>query len=236
VQYVEGNILRLEKGLIIHQVNCHGVMSKGASGSIQTKWPRVFEEYVKACEKLSPKGCLGCVQFVDVTSSLVVANSFSQLDYGDPRVTGEVYTDVDKLVEGGHVDLARRLDGAARRIAGAAHVGFEHEVPAQIEDACEDDYQNRYDERSLDEGLAALVEIAVLTRLQHIRVAASNIPLVLAARHVIDNSGHPVDGFLPDGIELTAETHDEQHRSEDDDADEDGVLGRSLSARRFELG
>lgn len=99
MQYVEGNILRLEKGLIIHQVNCHGVMSKGASGSIQTKWPRVFEEYVKACEKLSPKGCLGCVQFVDVTSSLVVANSFSQLDYGDPRVTGEVYTDVDKLVE-----------------------------------------------------------------------------------------------------------------------------------------
>lgn len=98
MDFIRGSILDVPSGIIVQQVNCLGVMGAGLAKAIRCKWPKVFDEYSYLCGRLDPKGLFGCVQFVDVGRGLTVANSFSQLGFGDSRKTGKVYTDTGVLV------------------------------------------------------------------------------------------------------------------------------------------
>jgi O-acetyl-ADP-ribose deacetylase (regulator of RNase III) len=41
----EGDLLTLEKGILVHGCNCLGAMGSGIAGLIRKKWPVIFSEY-----------------------------------------------------------------------------------------------------------------------------------------------------------------------------------------------
>ena len=69
----------VSKGLIIHGVNCQGVMGSGVAKAIKEKWPNVYTEF-----KRNSKGpeMLGKVQIVAVEPGLYVGNAYTQEYYG----------------------------------------------------------------------------------------------------------------------------------------------------------
>lgn len=84
------NILSVTHGIIVHQVNCQGVMGAGIALQIRHKWPEVYEQYRKFKFKL------GQIQLVKITNSLYVCNLAGQDRYGRE----ERYTDYDALKKG----------------------------------------------------------------------------------------------------------------------------------------
>lgn len=86
---IEKDILTVEKGIIVHQTNCQGVMGTGMALAIKQKWPHVFQEYKEFCSQFSLKSnALGCVQLVKANDNIYVCNLFGQDRYGrDKRYT-----------------------------------------------------------------------------------------------------------------------------------------------------
>lgn len=77
------NLLEVENGIIVHQVNCQGKIGKGLAKDIANKYPKVKEEYLK---KFQNEGWqLGEVQFVQVKDNLWVANVAGQQYWGENR-------------------------------------------------------------------------------------------------------------------------------------------------------
>lgn len=76
------DILTVENGLILHQVNAKGVMGAGLALQIRRKWPVVYEMY----RDNTP--ILGQAQFVPVSDTLDVVNVCAQQGYG----RGECHT------------------------------------------------------------------------------------------------------------------------------------------------
>jgi hypothetical protein len=81
------NILLNPSGVIVHQVNCLGVMGSGIAKSIKQMYPPAFKQYEAMCDAVpDPRkfSLLGQVQFVNVSEhegkALMIANMFSQLD------------------------------------------------------------------------------------------------------------------------------------------------------------
>lgn len=100
--FVEGNILsdandELGRRVIVcHQVNCQGVMGAGLAKQIRTRFPQVFDQYVKACfNATQASDLLGRVQIVPVIkeAGYSIANIFGQNRYG----RNGCYTDYDAL-------------------------------------------------------------------------------------------------------------------------------------------
>lgn len=77
-----GDILNVERGIIVHQTNCVGVMGGGLAAAIRSKWPHVNDEYEFLCWRVPKTILLGRVQFVPVSSKLTVCNLFGQLEPG----------------------------------------------------------------------------------------------------------------------------------------------------------
>lgn len=87
MKQVIGDITTVEKGYILQQVNCQGVMGSGVAKAIYTKWPIVRREYLKYCRDKSgvqSSSILGAIQVVRVgeEDDLYVVNMFTQDTYG----------------------------------------------------------------------------------------------------------------------------------------------------------
>ncbi len=90
------DILKVTRGIIVHQVNCKGVMGCGIASAIRKKWPKVYFLYKKEANKAE----LGNIQLVKINDELFVVNMFSQFGYGrDRRYTdyGAVKTCLQKI-------------------------------------------------------------------------------------------------------------------------------------------
>ena len=117
-----GDITTIEKGYIMHQVNCQNVMGAGVAKALATKYPQVKEAYHEFAKKYpNPKDRLGLIQPVTINPKLVICNSFTQFTYGNSSKTGKVYTDENKLI-----DALSRLDQKAKQHGMPAY------VPARI--------------------------------------------------------------------------------------------------------
>jgi O-acetyl-ADP-ribose deacetylase (regulator of RNase III) len=81
-----GNLLDVPTGLLVHQVNCLGFMGAGIARNVREKWPQVYAEYKKICDKYRGKEdvLLGRVQGVRISSNplLIMVNLFSQKTIG----------------------------------------------------------------------------------------------------------------------------------------------------------
>ena len=74
--------MKIDNGIICHQVNCMGKMGAGLALKIRKKWPIVYQRYFRDEIKL------GSVQIIQVAPSLIVANLVGQYGYGrDKRYT-----------------------------------------------------------------------------------------------------------------------------------------------------
>ena len=93
------DILRVDHGLIAHQVNCRGKMAAGLAGKISKKWPVVKRDYLKVCDQSSGDAhLLGFSLISKISHGLYVASIFGQLNYG--RANGVCYTNYAALIEG----------------------------------------------------------------------------------------------------------------------------------------
>ena len=93
-----GNLLNSGADVIIHQVNCLGVMGTGVARQIRERWPEVYKAYQKKCAECEkyPDYLLGHTQIVPIGNNKYIANVFGQLGYG-PGCSHTVY---DKLESG----------------------------------------------------------------------------------------------------------------------------------------
>jgi O-acetyl-ADP-ribose deacetylase (regulator of RNase III) len=91
-RFVQQDLLRIERGIIAHQVNCQGKMGAGLARDIHRRYPIVFKQYKKACDLHTLK--VGKIQLIKVSDTpLYLANLAGQVDYG----IGQRYTDYEGL-------------------------------------------------------------------------------------------------------------------------------------------
>lgn len=84
-----GNILSVEDGIIVQQVNCMGVMGAGLAKQLRSKYPGIFPAYrdfidreMRAASSKDESTLLGKAFFYQPTGSLMIANCFGQRHYG----------------------------------------------------------------------------------------------------------------------------------------------------------
>jgi O-acetyl-ADP-ribose deacetylase (regulator of RNase III) len=113
IQTIEGNVLSLQEGIVVHGCNCQGVMGSGVAQGVRTLWPDVYEAYRTHHRRVGLH--LGDVVTVghpawtqnkqvnrhlnDTTEQLperlIVVNALTQDEYG--RDSSRVYVDYDGL-------------------------------------------------------------------------------------------------------------------------------------------
>ena len=87
---VSGNILDITEGVIIHQLNCKGVMGAGLAKQIKLKWPAVFQVYKKHLSQQGESRALGTISIYNISNSIHVVNLYGQKEYG--RAKNITYT------------------------------------------------------------------------------------------------------------------------------------------------
>lgn len=101
VQDCQGDLLESQATIIVHQVNCMGVMGSGVAKGIREKWEHVYTKYVEACEAVSDKhGLLGTILPVPLRfggRTKYVVNLFGQYRFG---YDGKRYTSYDAVYDG----------------------------------------------------------------------------------------------------------------------------------------
>lgn len=93
---IQKDILTVDKGVIVQQVNMLGVMGAGLALQIAKKWPIVLTRYIGLLNRGFVS--LGDVQLIHVSEHLFVANIFAQ--YGVGGTTKENSTDLNALKKG----------------------------------------------------------------------------------------------------------------------------------------
>jgi hypothetical protein len=93
---INKDILTVDKGVIVHSVNCIGAVG-GLAGAIARKWPNNAKEYRAHIERQKlPIMLLGTVFDVNVAHNVIVANLFGQNKVG----TNERQTEYAALIAG----------------------------------------------------------------------------------------------------------------------------------------
>lgn len=88
MQIVDGDIFACDTDVILHQVNCQGVMGSGVAKQVHEKYPKVYQMYKHICDWYhNERVLLGCAQGVSVESlvtgkELTIVNLFAQYQYG----------------------------------------------------------------------------------------------------------------------------------------------------------
>lgn len=100
-EVVDGDLLESCEDVIIHQVNCQGVMGSGVAKAIRDKYPRVYELYKDKCNKCkSTSDMLGSIQIIQIsttdTKPNYCVNMYAQNHYG---YTGQQYTSLEAFRE-----------------------------------------------------------------------------------------------------------------------------------------
>lgn len=93
---INKDILTVDKGVIVHSVNCIGGVG-GLAGAIARKWPKNASEYIAHIKRQKlPIMLLGSVFEVNVAHNVIVANLFGQNNVG----TKERQTEYSALIAG----------------------------------------------------------------------------------------------------------------------------------------
>ena len=93
INHVKGDIFKGDADIIIHQVNCQGVMGSGVAKQVKDLYPNVYVHYREYCKDFTPEEMLGTVFMVPIDNKpRFVANFFSQNDFG---YDGNCYTNYE---------------------------------------------------------------------------------------------------------------------------------------------
>lgn len=95
MNYLNGNLFDSKAPVLVHQVNCRGVMGSGVAKQVKDRYPYVYQEYVQYCKERPVNELIGSCLIVPIpNSSQYVANIFGQINYG---TDGRKYTSYDAL-------------------------------------------------------------------------------------------------------------------------------------------
>lgn len=91
VKHQIGDITTVTSGIILHQVNCQNAMGSGVARALFLKWPLVKTRYHEFNKNKQPEQLLGELDTFFVDKDIMVANSYSQLNFGysNKRFTNE---------------------------------------------------------------------------------------------------------------------------------------------------
>jgi putative nucleotidyltransferase with HDIG domain len=100
------DLFGITDGILCQQVNCCGAYGAGLSGAISNKYREVFSDFqetyltspVENEHDRAHRSQFGKSRLIQCEDNLFVANIYSQIYYGNPKITGKTYTDVDALV------------------------------------------------------------------------------------------------------------------------------------------
>lgn len=101
----KGNLLEQTEGILVHGVNCQGVMGGGIAAQIRQQFPQVYKDYLEvySCQgqrhvaDKTKQTLLGKVVYTQITPTLIIASAFTQLDFGrDPNRVYVDYAAVEK--------------------------------------------------------------------------------------------------------------------------------------------
>lgn len=70
-----------DKRIIIHQVNCKGVMGAGFAKQVKDKYPQLFKNYRERCMMFDYTELLGTNYYYE-DENIIIVNMFSQNNYG----------------------------------------------------------------------------------------------------------------------------------------------------------
>lgn len=96
IDHIIGDLLQAKADVIVHQVNCQGVMGAGVARQIREQFPNTFQEYRALCMQYQGRTheLLGQCQYVK-EDPFVICNAFGQNFY----FRNSVQTQYDKLRE-----------------------------------------------------------------------------------------------------------------------------------------
>ena len=101
IKTINGDLLKAEEDIIVHQVNCQGKFGSGIALQVKNKFPTAYEDYMKIMKNnKGKKEMLGQVYVSMIkteTSCKYIAHLFSQFNYG---YDGKRYTDYEALYRG----------------------------------------------------------------------------------------------------------------------------------------
>ena len=89
MQIIDGNILDVDYGVVMHQVNCRRVMGAGVAKQLRAKYPQHYQEY------LATQPILGHILPTRIHGDLYIVGLYAQDGFGRDRV----YTDYQALAE-----------------------------------------------------------------------------------------------------------------------------------------
>lgn len=109
LQFVEGNLLDVSEGYVMHGCNAQGVMGSGVAKQLRDKYPRIYRDYVAGLEtvRYNRGNPLGEVFVSYITPKLFVCNAITQEFYGRDAKQYVDYGAIDRATEY-VVQLARR--------------------------------------------------------------------------------------------------------------------------------
>ena len=118
---INKDILTVEKGVIVHSVNCIGGVG-GLAGAIARKWPINAEKYRShVWNQASPIMLLGSVFEVNVAHNVIVANLFGQNNVG----TNERQTEYSALIAGFKRIASTHFEGNDKETISFCGIGHE---------------------------------------------------------------------------------------------------------------
>lgn len=82
------DILNIKKGIIVHGVNCQGVMGAGIARAIRDKYCGVYIDYKRYCDNAYNKqSLLGNIVVSNINQDLMIVSGFTQEYYGRDKNT-----------------------------------------------------------------------------------------------------------------------------------------------------
>lgn len=98
IKHIKCDIFESGADVILHQVNCQGVMGSGIAKQVREKFPEVYKKYKTMCDAYSEdrRLLLGMVQCVRIDNDKLIVNLFAQENFG---YNGQCYTDYNALKE-----------------------------------------------------------------------------------------------------------------------------------------
>lgn len=126
---INKDILTVDKGVIVHSVNCIGAVG-GLAGAIARKWPKNAEQYRSHVKRQKiPIMLLGSVFEVNVAHNIIVANLFGQNNVG----TRERQTEYSALIAGFKSIASTYFKGNDTETKDFGAIGLE-DVKIQLQD------------------------------------------------------------------------------------------------------
>lgn len=145
IKTVKGNVLDIERGIIVHSCNAQGVMGSGIALEIKNRFPDVFSEYELLCRCRNSADIIGYTQYVPIDLNKIIVNGIGQDRYGrdgkrytNYEAIAEIFEDVNRYAQN-YYDLRDILLPICFPLIGCGLGGGKWEIISAIIDTTIDD-------------------------------------------------------------------------------------------------